>query len=52
MIAGAGCFFSLLLAIGVWMAVEIRKNKFLGEWELPEDMVVLGRVPALRTAQG
>lgn len=45
--AGLGCIGSLVLSIGVFMFAEIRKNKFLGEWELPEGTVVLGRVPSL-----
>jgi len=42
-----GCVGSLAVSIGIWLLCEIRKNKFLGEWELPEGAVILGRVPAL-----
>jgi len=44
---GLGCFGGLLLASGVFLFAELRKNKFLGEWELPEGVVVLGRIPRL-----
>jgi polysaccharide chain length determinant protein (PEP-CTERM system associated) len=48
--AGLGSGGALVLSIGFWLFADIRKNKFMGEWELPEDVVVLGRVPVLSTA--
>ena len=45
--AGLGCAGALALSIGFWLFTGIRKNKFLGEWELPDGVVVLGRVPPL-----
>ena len=33
--------FALLLAF----ALEVKKNSFLGEWELPTGIAVLGRIP-------
>jgi len=45
--AGLGSFAGLVLSVGFWLFSDIRKNKLLGEWELPEGSVVLGRVPNL-----
>jgi len=45
-----GCVGTLAISIALWLSFEMRNNKFLGEWELPEGAVVLGRVPALPTA--
>lgn len=45
--AGVGCGLALALSMGAWLFAGIRKNKFLGEWELPDGVVVLGRVPPL-----
>jgi polysaccharide biosynthesis transport protein len=42
--ASVGGFLALFLSAALWLGVEIRKNKFLGEWELPDGIVVLGRV--------
>ena len=44
LLAGAGSVLALFLSAGFWLLIEMRKNKFLGEWELPEGIVVLGRV--------
>jgi polysaccharide biosynthesis transport protein len=44
LLAGAGSVLALFLSAGFWLLLEMRKNKFLGEWELPEGTVVLGRV--------
>jgi hypothetical protein len=43
-LAAAGSGLALFLSAGFWLLLEMRKNKFLGEWELPEGIVVLGRV--------
>ena len=48
--AGLGCLGALSLSIGYWLFTDIRKNKFLGEWELPDGVEVLGRVPLLYAA--
>lgn len=45
LLTSIGCLFSLGLAIVLPMARETQKNAILGEWELPEDVNVLGRVP-------
>jgi len=43
----AACALSLLLASAAALLVEWRRNKVLGEWELPPDIEILGRVPHL-----
>jgi uncharacterized protein involved in exopolysaccharide biosynthesis len=47
--AGIGAGVSLVLALVACLGWEIRKNKFLGEWELPSNIPVLGRIPAAAT---
>jgi polysaccharide biosynthesis transport protein len=42
-----GCLFGLALGIGLSLLLESRKSVFLGEWELPEGVVVLGRLPVV-----
>jgi polysaccharide chain length determinant protein (PEP-CTERM system associated) len=45
--ASGGVVLALFLSIGCCLLLEIRKNRLLGEWELPEGVVVLGRVPVI-----
>src|SRR5262249_4374443 len=40
-----GGVLSLALAIGFVFLRDFNRNAVLGEWELPEDIVVVGRVP-------
>jgi polysaccharide biosynthesis transport protein len=40
-----GCTLSLAFALALPIAKETKKNTVLGEWELPEGLNVLGRVP-------
>jgi succinoglycan biosynthesis transport protein ExoP len=47
--AGIGVAVSLLLGLLIGFALEIRKRALLGEWELPPDIQVLGRVPVIVT---
>jgi uncharacterized protein involved in exopolysaccharide biosynthesis len=47
---GLGCSGAVALSMGFWLLAGIRKNKFQGEWELPEGVAVLGRVPRLPAA--
>ncbi len=42
-----GCLLGLALGIGLTLLVESRKAVFLGEWELPEGVAVLGRLPVV-----
>jgi len=44
---GASAIIAFGLALAVGFVLEFRKNLFLGEWELPNGMPILGRVPAI-----
>lgn len=44
----AGSIFGLMLGLLLAFGVEIRKGAVLGEWELPEGIPVVGRVPAIK----
>ena len=43
-----GAALALLLGAGVGLGTELRAGLFLGEWELPKEVVILGRVPRIR----
>jgi len=43
-----GCALSLGLGLAFAFAQETKKNALLGEWELPEEIEVLGRVPVIK----
>jgi hypothetical protein len=43
-----GAALALLLGVGVGVGTELRGGAFLGEWELPKEVVILGRVPRIR----
>lgn len=45
LLTGIGCALSLALALVFPIVAETKKNAVLGEWELPEGLNVLGRVP-------
>jgi len=47
-IAAAGSLGGLLMGFLAGFLLEWRKRTLLGEWELPFDVVVLGRVPVIR----
>jgi hypothetical protein len=40
----------IALGIGVALAIEFPKDHLLGEWELPRNVAVLGRVPVMADA--
>ena len=42
-----GALFGFLMAIAGAVGVEVRRDRLLGEWELPENMPVLARVPVI-----
>jgi len=42
--------FSLIAAVVAGLAREIKRNVLLGEWELPPDITILGRVSAIAPA--
>jgi polysaccharide biosynthesis transport protein len=53
LLTAIGCALSLALALVFPIVAETRKNALLGEWELPEGLNVLGRVPFIQPgAQG
>ncbi len=47
-LAGAGSLAGLALGLILGFGLEFRKQTFLGEWELPPGIVVLGRVPQIK----
>jgi capsular polysaccharide biosynthesis protein len=47
----AGWGVGLALATGIGLAIELNKNVLLGEWELPADTPILGRVPKIVARQ-
>lgn len=48
---GAGTVLSWLSAALLGFLLELKKNAVLGEWELPEDVEVLARVPEMKLAR-
>jgi succinoglycan biosynthesis transport protein ExoP len=48
LLEGIGCALSLALGLLFAVAKEIKKNAVLGEWELPEGLALLGRVPFIK----
>jgi hypothetical protein len=38
---------SLLVALAAGLAREMKRNVLLGEWELPPDIAILGRITAI-----
>lgn len=55
---GGAIFAGLALGLVLALVIEFRRGQFLGEWELPPTVTVLGRVPMIvigppgRTARG
>ncbi len=47
LIAGIGAFISVLVAIAFPIGKSVQENVVLGEWELPKDSLILGRVPVI-----
>ena len=48
-LAALGSFAGLAIGLLLGFALEFRKQAFLGEWELPKDIPILGRVPLVET---
>jgi succinoglycan biosynthesis transport protein ExoP len=48
LLTGAGSLAWLALATAVAFLLELRKNSLLGEWELPSDVRVIGRIPRMQ----
>lgn len=44
-----GCVLALAVATGYAIFREMRSGVFLGEWELPAGMIVVGRLPVIPT---
>jgi len=51
-LAIVGSLAGLVVGLLLGFALEYRKQTFLGEWELPEGIVVLGRVPLIQMTIG
>jgi uncharacterized protein involved in exopolysaccharide biosynthesis len=47
LLTALGCCAGLVLGCLAGFALELRRNVVLGEWELPDGIVVLARVPCL-----
>lgn len=47
LIGAIGAVIGLLLAVAYPVVKAIQEHLLLGEWELPKDVVVLGRVPSI-----
>lgn len=47
-LASVGSVAGLALGLAFGFVLELRKQSFLGEWELPAGTVVLGRVPQIK----
>lgn len=47
LLTAAGTMFSFLAAAALGFLLELRKGALLGEWELPADTFVLGRIPRM-----
>jgi succinoglycan biosynthesis transport protein ExoP len=50
--AALGCTLSLLMAVVAGLVREMKRNVLLGEWELPPDIAILGRITAIVPAAG
>ena len=42
-----GWLAALAASLAFFFGLELRKDKFLGEWQLPADITVLGRIPKI-----
>ena len=40
-----GCLAAMALSLSFFLGLELQKDRFLGEWELPSHVSVLGRIP-------
>ncbi len=50
MLYGGGAGASLVVALLLGFVMELRKNVFLGEWELPPDTTILARLPYIEVS--
>ena len=47
LLIGGGTLLSLFAACLLAFLIELKSNVILGEWELPEEINILGRIPVL-----
>jgi hypothetical protein len=47
----AGGLLSVVFGAGLAFLVELKRNMLLGEWELPSDLLILGRIPKVRMTE-
>ncbi len=52
MLDAIGLVGGLLLAVAVALGREMKKNQLLGEWEIPSDVLILGRIPLIPVTAG
>ena len=50
LLGSVACGASLLIGMALAVGREMKRNAFLGEWELPAEVLVLGRVPRIELA--
>lgn len=48
LLGGVGAALAIAIGLLIGFMLEFRKNAILGEWELPPDVVVLGRIPPIK----
>ena len=48
----AGCLAGLAGSLFLFLGLELQRDKFLGEWELPAHVTVLGRIPNINPNAG
>jgi uncharacterized protein involved in exopolysaccharide biosynthesis len=52
LLTAAACILALGLAIAAGVAREYAGNVVLGDWEIPENVTVLGRIPPIQLEAG
>ncbi len=48
LLEGVGCALSVFFGLAIAIVQETKRNALLGEWELPQEVPVLGRVPFIK----
>ena len=51
LLTAGGSLASLVFSMSLAFLLELRKNSLLGEWELPADVRVIGRIPQMQMHQ-
>jgi polysaccharide chain length determinant protein (PEP-CTERM system associated) len=52
LLAGLGSLLGLICGMALAFAKELKSNVLLGEWELPPEVMILGRIPVIPAAAG